>query len=59
MKPLPNDPWAFQARTLKALCDDLFDLGAGKSRKFERLDALHHISTKETRVSPINGGTDQ
>ena len=50
MKPLPTDPYAFQARVMSAMIDDLFDMGAGKSNRFERLNALHAVS-KEARVS--------
>jgi len=41
VKLVPTDPFAFQARIMSALCDDLFDIGARRSTKFARLDSLH------------------
>ena len=49
MRDLPTDPFAFQARAVSALCDDLFDMGAGKSRSFRRLDALREVSKQTKR----------
>lgn len=43
MKPIPTDPFALQARVVSALCDDLFDIGAGKSRSFRRTDAIRQV----------------
>lgn len=48
MKPLPTDPFAMQARATAALCADLFDIGAGKARTFERTEALR-ATLKATR----------
>lgn len=44
MKPLPNDPFAFQARVFDAFCNDLFDIAAGQSRSCKRTNALREIS---------------
>lgn len=54
MKPLPSDPYAFQARVFGALHADLFDIGSRKSSSFVRTDALLEISkqSKEGGRSP-------
>jgi hypothetical protein len=49
MKPLPTDPAAFQARVFAAFADDLFDIGAGRSKSCERTEALRQISIQSTR----------
>lgn len=56
MKPPPTDPFALQARVMSALCDDLFDMGAGKQRGFARTDALRSvlIAMAEDR-EPVEG----
>jgi len=46
MKPPPADPYAFQRRVFAAMCDDLFDMGAGKTTKLERTDALLAVTRK-------------
>jgi hypothetical protein len=46
---LPTDPFAFQARVIGALCDDLFDIGSGKSSSFGRTNALREISIQSKR----------
>jgi hypothetical protein len=53
MKPLPDDPVAFQARVFSAFCNDLFDIAAGKAKSCERTNALRHISTKEHRYGNV------
>ena len=52
MKQLPRDPFAFQRRIMSAMCDDLFDMGAGKSTRFERLDALRAVSRQTPNPTP-------
>ena len=66
MKPLPTDPFAFQARVFGALCDDLLDIASGQSSSCERTNALRQISQslreKQSRerggsnVVPVNNG---
>ena len=41
MKPVPNNPYAFQARVMKALIGDIRDTG---SPTFARLDALREVA---------------
>jgi hypothetical protein len=53
MKPLPTDPMAFQARVFAALADDLFDIGAGRSKSCERTEALRQISIQSTREAAL------
>lgn len=49
MKPLPEDPFAFQARVMSALCDDILDLGARRDGTFPRMAALREVSIQTTR----------
>jgi hypothetical protein len=42
-----NPPTDLRTRTFAALCDDMFDLGAGKATSFQRVDALREISRME------------
>lgn len=60
MRPIPTDPLALQARVFSALADDLFDLGAGRSRRFQRLDALHEIAktTREPALPKKRAGSN-
>lgn len=44
MRALPKGPYAFQARVMSAMMDDLFDLGAGRAKRFERMNALRAAS---------------
>jgi hypothetical protein len=48
MKEPPRDPLAMQARTIGALCDDLFDIGARRSTSFARVDALREITKQRS-----------
>jgi len=41
MKPLPKDPYAFQARVMDALIGDILDINA---KGTPRLDALREVS---------------
>ena len=43
MRDLPTDPLALQARVFGALCDDIHDMGAGRSRSFDRTNAIREI----------------
>ena len=43
MKPPPTNPELLRQRAFAALMEDMFDLGAGKSRSFERTDALRSV----------------
>lgn len=43
MNPPPTNPDQLRQRAFAALLEDMFDLGAGKSRSFERTDALRHV----------------
>lgn len=43
MMPLPTDPLALQSRTIAALCEDLFDIGTGRSRSFDRLEGIRQV----------------
>ena len=54
MKSLPSDPFAMQARVVSALCDDLFDIGAGRSDRFARTDALREISQQQRGAGSPN-----
>lgn len=54
MKAIPTDPFELQARVFGALCDDLFDIGAGKSRSLRRTDALREISRNDMAEQAIN-----
>jgi hypothetical protein len=58
MKELPTNSTALQARVFGALCDDLFDIGAGKSRSCDRTNALLEIS-RRTRAAQEAAGNDQ
>lgn len=49
MKAPPTDPFEFQAKVMAAMCDDLFDMGAGKSKSFERMERLRQISIQSER----------
>ncbi len=40
MKDIPRDPFQLQGRVIAALCDDLFDIGAGLSTTFDRTEAI-------------------
>ncbi len=51
MKPLPPDQLDLRARVLNALCEDLFDLGAGRARSFERTNALRAVLRQQRRHS--------
>jgi len=53
MKPLPNDPYAFQERVMSALIGDIADTGAAG---FPRMDALRatSIATKSAPDAPLN-----
>lgn len=44
MKPLPADPFAFQARVMAAMCADLSDLATFKRDGFARTNALRAVS---------------
>lgn len=44
MKPLPSDPFAFQARVMAAFNADLSDLAAFKRDGFARTNALRAVS---------------
>jgi hypothetical protein len=60
MKPLPSDPFAFQARVMSAFCDDLFDIASGKSASCERTNALRQVSistrdgVRANNAAPVN-----
>jgi hypothetical protein len=58
MKPLPSDPLALRARVLGALCDDLFDLGAGRSRSFGRTDAMRAVVKENPICQNSLGGRE-
>jgi hypothetical protein len=51
MKPLPSDPYAFQARVMEALLGDIRNL---ETTSFPRLNALRQISisTEKERARP-------
>ena len=55
MKPIPTDPSALQARVFGALCEDLFDLGAGKARTFRRVDTLREIRRQTNEAEKVEG----
>ena len=61
MKPLPTDPYAFQARVFDAFCNDLFDLAAGKSKSLDRTNALREINqtTREAALPKKRAATHQ
>jgi hypothetical protein len=44
MKAIPHNPQAMQPRIIQALCDDLFDIGSGKTTRFDRVNAIHEIN---------------
>ena len=48
MKPIPSDPFAFQARVMDAL---LGDIGDTRAKGFPRLDALREISRETVRAN--------
>lgn len=45
MKPLPSDPFEYQARVMAAMCADLSDLETFKKHGFARTEALRRVST--------------
>lgn len=53
MRPLPRDPFAFQARIFNALCNDLYDMAAGKSNSCERTNALRQVSISTQREREV------
>lgn len=52
MKAIPTDPVALQARVVAALCDDLFDIGAGRSHGFARTDAIRQVLVERNAAEP-------
>jgi len=52
MKPLPSDPYAFQARIMAALIGDILDRD---STTFKRLDALREVLIQTTERDTGNG----
>lgn len=51
MKNLPDDPAELHRHTIKAFCNDLIDIQAGKATRCDRTNALRHIiqTRKEQR----------
>lgn len=48
-----NPPTNLRTRAMDALCDDLFDIGAGKATSFQRLDALRQIQQTTQGTSGV------
>jgi hypothetical protein len=51
MRAPPRDPLAQQAAVFGALCEDLFDMAAGRSKRADRFNAMIAVrqATKERR----------
>lgn len=52
MKPPPTGQ-DLQARVFAAMCDDLFDMGAGKARSFDRVNAILEITRATATTNAI------